>query len=269
MLTFLKKYRLTILVFIIHFSHFSFANAEPILENTEINNGRSLQNKDLNLNSAPSKSLNILPDFISSLIQQGYPYIMDVYNAATQKNMDPALVLAIIFQESNFNPNAISPAGAEGLMQLMPNTAKRFNVQNTFDPLQNIIGGITYLKWLLDHFNNNVKLALAGYNAGEHAVEKANYQIPNYVETKNYVYGVKKYYYLITKLKMPDTHLSAQDDSILDDDRTHDLQKPSANTSFQNKQDTSKDVKPVYTNETKKIESLQKGKDQFGRALRG
>jgi soluble lytic murein transglycosylase-like protein len=89
--------------------------------------------------------------------------------------------------ESAFNRTAISVKGASGLMQLMPATATRFGVKNIFDPRENVLGGTRYLRWLLDRFNGDVRLALAGYNAGEGAVEFYGYRIPPYLETQNYV----------------------------------------------------------------------------------
>src|SRR3989338_8342383 len=103
------------------------------------------------------------------------------------------LVCAVILQESGGNSKAVSSAGAQGLMQLMPGTAKRFGVENSFDPKQNIDGGTKYLRFLLDRFNGDIKLALAGYNAGENAVAKHGNKIPPIRETQNYVPAVLGY----------------------------------------------------------------------------
>jgi soluble lytic murein transglycosylase-like protein len=92
----------------------------------------------------------------------------------------------VIHAESAFRPNAISEAGAQGLMQLMPATAERFAVDNPFDARQNIRGGVRYLAWLLKRFNGNQVLALAGYNAGEASVDEYN-GVPPYAETQTYV----------------------------------------------------------------------------------
>ena len=111
--------------------------------------------------------------------------IIDV--AARSHGVDPALVQAVITAESGFNPNALSRAGASGLMQLMPDTARRYGVSNIFDPAENIHGGVRYLRDLLAMFNGDMRLALAGYNAGENAVIRAGNKVPPYAETQHYV----------------------------------------------------------------------------------
>lgn len=117
-----------------------------------------------------------------------------IAQVAAKYRLDPHLIHAVISAESAFNPNAVSPAGAQGLMQLMPATAERFGVTNSFDPVANINGGARYLRWLLNRFKNNVSLALAGYNAGENAVIKYGYKIPPYKETQAYVPTVLRFY---------------------------------------------------------------------------
>ena len=116
-------------------------------------------------------------------------YRDEIAAAARQHGVDEAIVRAIIHAESAYNPNALSRAGAQGLMQLMPGTARRFGVSNAFDAKQNIQGGVQYLAWLLKRFNNNLTLAAAGYNAGEGAVDKYN-GVPPYSETQRYVQRV-------------------------------------------------------------------------------
>jgi soluble lytic murein transglycosylase-like protein len=107
--------------------------------------------------------------------------------------MDPKLVMAVINAESAFDPKARSPKNAQGLMQLIPETAKRFGVSDPWNPIENIIGGTAYLHWLTRHFAGDLKRVLAGYNAGEGAVEKYN-GVPPYRETRQYVEKVTGQY---------------------------------------------------------------------------
>jgi len=121
-------------------------------------------------------------------ISSGNPAIDSlVQEAAALNGLDPCLILSIMRAESSFNRSAVSPKGAMGLMQLMPATATRFGVRDFFDPRENVLGGSRYLKWLLNRFSGDVRLALAGYNAGEGAVEFYGYRIPPFLETQNYV----------------------------------------------------------------------------------
>ena len=113
-------------------------------------------------------------------------YQAEIAAAAREHGVDESIVRAIIHAESAFNPNALSRVGAQGLMQLMPATARRFGVGNAFDANQNIRGGVQYLAWLLKRFNGNLTLAAAGYNAGEGAVAKYG-GVPPYNETRRYV----------------------------------------------------------------------------------
>lgn len=114
-----------------------------------------------------------------------------VERLAPDYDLDPALVAAVIRTESNFDPRARSPKNALGLMQLIPATARRFGVEDVWDPLQNLKGGLAYLRWLVDHFEGDLELALAGYNAGENAVKRYR-GIPPYPETRRYVSLVKQ-----------------------------------------------------------------------------
>lgn len=121
-------------------------------------------------------------------ISSGNPSVdVMVYEAAAHHGLDPCLILSVMRAESGFNRLAISPKGASGLMQLMPATATRMGVRNLFDPRENILGGAKYLRWLLNRFNGDLRLALAGYNAGEGAVEAYGNRIPPFRETQNYV----------------------------------------------------------------------------------
>jgi Transglycosylase SLT domain len=115
-----------------------------------------------------------------------------IEETARLHNLDPLLVHSVIKVESNYNKYAISPKGAEGLMQLIPSTARRFGVRNPFDPTENITGGVKYLKHLIELYDQNLILALAAYNAGEGAVARHNNTIPPYPETRDYVRKVEQ-----------------------------------------------------------------------------
>ncbi|HEY2934014.1 MAG TPA: lytic transglycosylase domain-containing protein [Acidobacteriota bacterium] len=114
------------------------------------------------------------------------PYDPFINKHCAEHGVDPDLVRAVMLTESTFRADAISHKGACGLMQLIPSTARRFGVENVMDPDQNIEGGVRYLRFLLDRFDNDLKLTLAAYNAGENAVKRAG-GIPQYRETRNYV----------------------------------------------------------------------------------
>ncbi len=120
-------------------------------------------------------------------------YLESINTACDRHGVDPALVHAIMKVESDFNPMAISRKGAMGLMQLMPQTAVDMNVRNTFNPDENIDGGVKYMRYLLDRYEGNVSLALAAYNSGENAVKRWG-TIPPFPETQNYVQRIMKLY---------------------------------------------------------------------------
>lgn len=117
------------------------------------------------------------------------PYLKTIYRASQQFHIDPAYIKAMILVESDANPNAVSPKGAKGLMQLMDETAQFMGVTNPFDPEENIFGGTKYLRYLLDRFTDNYPLAIAAYNAGPSRIEKYN-GIPPFPETQKYVHRV-------------------------------------------------------------------------------
>lgn len=126
---------------------------------------------------------NGLPQYLSSAIAE----------AARTNGLDPRLVAAVVHRESRFNPKAVSPVGACGLMQLMPATAKYLGVEDVFDAKQNVHGGARYLRTLLDTFNGDLDLALAAYNAGPGAVKRYK-GIPPYAETQAYVKAIRANY---------------------------------------------------------------------------
>jgi len=147
-------------------------------------------------NISPSASVGNLSALrgytTGSLEVDGY-----LVKSGTSNSVDPLLLYSVMHQESSFKSRAISPKGARGLMQLMPGTAMRYGVTNIFDPRQNIEGGARYLRFLLDRFDGDVNLALAGYNAGEGAVEKYGWRIPPYAETQEYVRRISRRYSLL------------------------------------------------------------------------
>ncbi|MCP5159570.1 MAG: lytic transglycosylase domain-containing protein [Gammaproteobacteria bacterium] len=143
------------------------------------------------LRNYAQKAARIKPSRVNEQNRQRFS--ADVNRIAAQYRLEPALMHAVISAESAYNPWAVSPKGAMGLMQLMPGTAERFGVGNAYDPIANMHGGARYLRWLLDRFNDT-QLAVAAYNAGEGAVQKYGNQIPPYKETQTYVVRVLNFY---------------------------------------------------------------------------
>ncbi len=137
---------------------------------------------------APSVDARSLADAIPRDIPTSGDSDLDliIFKAGGSEGVDPRFIHAVIWQESKYDPNARSHAGAQGVMQLMPATAKRFGCTDPYDVEENVAAGTKYLSWLLKRFNGDVTLALAGYNAGEGAVDKFK-GVPPYNETRNYV----------------------------------------------------------------------------------
>jgi Transglycosylase SLT domain len=161
------------------------AASSPLVLPTVMTSGLSV--------SAPVENVGVLRGYTTGSAEiDGY-----LIKSGTSNGVDPLLLYSVMHQESSFKSRAISPKGARGLMQLMPGTAMRFGVTSIFEPRQNIEGGARYLRFLLDRFDGDVNLALAGYNAGEGAVEKYGWRIPPYAETQEYVRRISRRYSMI------------------------------------------------------------------------
>ncbi len=144
------------------------------------------------------------PDLLENPALEGKPFQEHVIGAAKDTQLDPALIHAVITAESNYNPNAVSEKGAVGLMQLMPDTARRYGVKGKEikQPEKNIKAGAQYLADLIRMFDGDLKLALAGYNAGENVVLRYGRKVPPYAETQAYVPRVLRVY---DQLRLPGT----------------------------------------------------------------
>jgi hypothetical protein len=186
-----------------------FAAAQPAL--SQIASTTDPGGRRMFINAEPVQTVKLTPmkphasiymPGESSFLGQNRPSVsMDrdgveklVREAAERHQVDPALVRAVIETESNWNPSAVSRKGALGLMQLIPTTAQRFGANDAFSPKQNVDAGVKYLKTLLERYNGNLDLALAAYNAGEGAVDRAH-GVPAYRETRNYVQKVQEAYF--------------------------------------------------------------------------
>jgi len=135
----------------------------------------------------PAKGTNISNSFSTE-------YDREILLISERHDVDPYLVKAVIKAESDFNPNAVSPKNAQGMMQLIPGTASDYGVNDPFDAKENMEGGVQYLKDLLDYFDGDLKLSLAAYNAGKGSVIKHGFTIPPYPETTDYISKVLEYY---------------------------------------------------------------------------
>ena len=175
---------------------FTFTDANGVVHFTNIPSSdkryRLLRKEGDNPAPAATRTVAASSWLPSEVLIQRYAPIIDT--AARAYGVDKNLVHAVISAESAYNPVALSKAGAMGLMQLMPDTARRYGVKNIFDPSENIHGGVRYLRDLLVMFNGNIELAVAAYNAGENAVIKYGNKIPPYAETVHYVPKVLGYY---------------------------------------------------------------------------
>jgi hypothetical protein len=171
---------------VIHFSNVSVGNSK------KYRRLKSTVKEERHTKATPPHSSTPSRAPVSS---SNYPsaYVDIINTACGRHGVDPALVHAIVKVESDFNPYALSRKGAMGLMQLMPQTAVVMNVGNSFNPNENIDGGVKYLRYLIDRYEGNVPLALAAYNSGETAVKKWG-TIPPYPETQNYVQRIMKIY---------------------------------------------------------------------------
>jgi soluble lytic murein transglycosylase-like protein len=178
---------------------YQYTDAQGIVHFSNVNVGAGKQFK--RIKSAPaekqptaSASRRVVPPpstISSSNMPSAY---VDIINSACDRHgIDPALVHAVVKVESDFNPYALSRKGAMGLMQLMPQTAVELNVRNSFNPHDNIDGGVRYLRYLIDRYEGNLSLALAAYNSGETAVKRWG-TIPPFRETQNYVQRILKIY---------------------------------------------------------------------------
>lgn len=165
----------------------------PVQRTMNMQDAVSLKDSKLSNSSLPKLSMTAGNSMGGFTTGDG---VIDSYIVDSSKRygIDPLLIYAQMHQESSFKLRATSYKGASGLMQLMPATARRFGVTNIYEPRQNIDAGVKYMRWLLDTFNGDVNLALAGYNAGEGAVMKYGWQIPPYNETREYVRRITNRY---------------------------------------------------------------------------
>jgi len=190
----MKFLLLTILLFVLAPSAkadiYSYTDASGIVHFSNI---RDNKNDKIVVAAQRDENRSEQPRGQAPIIQAGKNRFAPLVEAAARTyQVDASLLHAVIAAESGYNPAAVSNKGAVGLMQLMPETARRYGVENSFDPEQNIRGGTQYLSYLLQLFDNNLELAVAAYNAGENAVIRHGYSIPPYRETLGYVPNVLK-----------------------------------------------------------------------------
>jgi hypothetical protein len=169
---------------VIHFSNVSVGKAKKFRKVSQEPNTRHYAENTSR--STPAPAAQAPSSSIPAPATMPGAYTEIINTACNRHGVDPALVHAIVKVESDFNPYALSSKGAMGLMQLMPQTAMDMNVRNTYNPHENIDGGVKYLRYLIDRYEGNLALALAAYNAGETSVKKWG-TIPPFPETQNYV----------------------------------------------------------------------------------
>ena len=193
---------------VVHADIYQYTDASGVLHFTNVSSGKNhkrvssetrqkIQSEALSL---PQEATPLKKPISSSNTPSAYIDI--IQSACMRHGVDPALVHAVVKVESNFNPYALSRKGAMGLMQLMPQTAADMNVRNSFNPNDNVDGGVKYLRYLIDRYEGNLSLALAAYNSGETAVKKWG-AIPPFKETQNYVRRVLDLYNGKQKLHVP------------------------------------------------------------------
>lgn len=166
-----------------------YADREGVLHFTNVPTSSQSSNYKIYIKETPNKPLE-------SYNEDLYDHVIS--EASNTHGIPFSLLKALIKTESDFNPRAISSAGARGLMQLMPENIKTLKIKNPFDPRENVMGGTWYLKQLINRFNGRLPLALAAYNAGPGVVEKYQ-RIPPFQETENFVKQVMEYYSLFNK----------------------------------------------------------------------
>jgi soluble lytic murein transglycosylase-like protein len=178
-----------------------FVNSDPVVPPAKLTAAKPrstiYMNSEVSFTGSNHPAVSIDRDGAEKLVRE----------AAERHRVDPALVRAVIEAESNWNPKAYSRKGAGGLMQLIPTTAQRFGANDLFNPQQNIDAGVHYLRTLLERYNGNLDLALAAYNAGEGAVDRAH-GVPSFRETRNYVQKVQDAYFRPGSGRMEDAFIN-------------------------------------------------------------
>src|ERR1035437_8602706 len=179
-----------------HAKIYTYVDAEGLRHYTDVPDN----NRYRLLILSPRDRTNSGDRYDSQLLARATQFDSIIEKAAVSASVEPNLLRAVIVVESGFNSRAVSKRGAVGLMQLMPATATRFGVSNPYDPRENVHAGARYLKFLIDRFGQDIRLALAAYNAGEEAVDRNGGRIPPFTETMAYVPRVLKIYKQLKEL---------------------------------------------------------------------